>query len=121
MTRKPFIILGTLLLLVVCILLSLVATTHGPNDHKNGFIRQGLRNAVVPTLHELALGQTLYKICGATSRRFFFTGRDPRRIFSADMNMEHVDSLFIPFPLTKRMMVAWDLKIDSPPDQFVCQ
>ena len=112
--KKTLIILGSLLFGAVCILLSLMALSNGPNDYKNGFTRQGLSRSPAVKLHELAVGETLYKICGATPHRFFFTGRDPRKIFSANMAMNQVDSLFIPFPLTRRAMVAYDLKIDSP-------
>ncbi len=112
--RKPFTILGILLSVVIGILLSLMVSSHGPNDYKNGFSRQGLNGPAAIRLHELNIGETLYKICGATPQRFFFTGRDPRRIFSANMAMNRVDSFFIPFPLTRRAMVAYDLKIDSP-------
>jgi len=103
-----------LLLCSAGLLFFLVAGSSSPNDEKNGFTRQGLYNRKAVYLHELAVGETLYKIAGATRQRVFFTGRDPRVLHPADMQLNRLPPIHIPFPLTSQVMVAYDLKIDSP-------
>ena len=114
MLRKPLLIMGLLLLCAAGLLYFLVAGTHSPNDAKNGFTRLGLNNRKAIYRRELAFGETVYKIAGATPTRFFFTGKDPRTLLSADMELNRLPALTIPFPLTDEVLVAYDLKLDSP-------
>ncbi|HSC36480.1 MAG TPA: hypothetical protein VLD19_01365 [Chitinophagaceae bacterium] len=114
MTRKPFFLLSMLLLGAACVLLFLVTTAGRPNDNSNGFARQGLHGHKAIYRHELAVGETLYKICGATAHRFFFTGRDPRVMHPADFGLKRLAPQTIPFPLSNQVLVAYDIKVDSP-------
>ena len=114
MIRKPFFLLGALLLGAACLLFFLVITAGHPNDSRNGFSRQGLHGYKATYQHELAMGETLYKICGATRNHFYFTGRDPRIIHSANLRLQRLPPKTTPFPLTNQVLVAYDIKIDSP-------
>jgi len=114
MTHKPLLIMGLLLLCAAGLLFFLVVRSNGPNDEKNGFTRRGLHSRKAVYLHELAVGETLYKIIGNTGRRFFFTGKDPRILYSADMQLHRQPAITIPFPLSSQVMLAYDLRVDSP-------
>lgn len=114
MTRHPLFILGSLSLCSAGILLFLVLCTKNPNDQNNGFTRQGLRDHKAVLLHELSVGEPLYKMAGNTAQRIFFTGKDPRILHSADLQLNRLPSVTLPFPLSSQLIVAYDIKTDSP-------
>ncbi|MBS1567213.1 MAG: hypothetical protein JST39_22710 [Bacteroidetes bacterium] len=117
MHPRPLYILGLLLLCAAGLLLYLVLEARKPNDENNGFTRR-LQPQPATLLYELATGEPIYRIAGSTEHRFYFTGKDPRVIYAADQQLHRLPPDTIPFPLTNRVIVAYDVKVDSPQVQL---
>ncbi len=113
MKKKLFYIPLIILITAFSILLGLVQWSDRPNAYKNGFNRE-FDSIKITLLHQIAVKGELYKICGSTTHKIFFFGKDPRRLIIADYKLNKLDSLHLPIPINRRLSIAFGLFVDSP-------
>lgn len=105
--------IGAIVVIVIAILGTLMATTKMPNQEKNGF-RRILLSEELPVVHRIQLEEKISAIVGASEHSLFLAGENPLSLLILNKDFKGKDTLFINANIPDKKLVPFRVLVDSP-------